>query len=168
MRGPFKADEACAKYDGRRHFPGVVMYWRGRSKKEPTNGSTTVERNTILLGALLTILGAGTFAMMGFEPAKVTALLPAFFGVVFLLLGLLALKKPAWHKPLVLAAVVLALLAFVGTAPGLARALWLLAGGAVARRAAAVEQAITAVLCLGYVGRALKAFLAARRVGQSA
>ncbi len=128
-------------------------------------------RNTILLGALLTILGTGTFALMGFSSTKVTALLPAFFGVVFLLIGLLAEKKLAWRRPLVHAAAALAFLAFLGTATGLAKTLWLVSGGAVSRPAAAVEQGITAVLCLGFLSRAVKSFIEARRqqrVGEGA
>ncbi len=132
--------------------------------------SAPVVKNTLLLGSLLTILGAGTFALLGFDPAKATALLPAAFGVVFLALGGVATWQPAWGQALVATAVGLAGLAFLGAAPGLWEALELLAGRDVDRPAAAVEQGIQALLCFAFVGWACKQYLDDRRhvVGEGA
>ena len=129
-----------------------------------------VAKNILLLGALLTILGVGTFAMIRFDPAKWTALLPALFGVLFLLLGGVAQKQPAWHPYLLYAAIGLALFAFFGTAEGLIETAALLVGEDVKRPAAAVEEAITAVLCAGFLGAALKGLYDTRRakVGEGA
>ncbi len=131
---------------------------------------STVIKNTILLGALLTILGTGTFAMIRFAPGKWTALIPAFFGVMFLLLGVVAQKQNAWHRPLILIAVGLALVAFLGASGGLVKTAALLAGEDVERPAAALEQAISAVLCAGFLATFLKSLIAERRtkVGEGA
>ena len=68
-------------------------------------------RLTIIFGPLLILLGAGGY--FGTGQTSVTALIPAFFGVPFLLLGLVALKdglrKHAMH-----AASLLALLGVIG------------------------------------------------------
>ena len=127
-------------------------------------------KNTILLGALLTILGAGTFALIRFDPGKWTALFPAFFGVLFLLLGFVAQKQSAWHRPLILIAIGLALFAFLGASGGLVKTAALLAGEDVERPAAALEQAISAVLCAAFLGTSLKSLVAERRtkVGEGA
>ena len=124
---------------------------------------STLVKNTILLGALLTILGTGTFAMIRFDPGKWTALIPAFFGVIFLLLGVVAQKQNAWRQPAILIAVGLALFAFLGAAGGLVKTAALLAGAEVERPAAALEQAISAVLCGGFLGTSLKSLVAERR-----
>ncbi len=124
---------------------------------------STVIKSTILLGALLTILGTGTFAMIRFDPGKWTALIPAFFGVMFLLLGVVAQKQSAWHRPVMLIAVGLALFAFLGTSGGLVETAALLAGENVERPAAALEQAISAVLCAGFLGTSLKSLVVKRR-----
>ncbi len=131
---------------------------------------STVIKNTMLLGALLTILGTGTFAMIRFAPDKWTALIPAFFGVMFLLIGVVAQKQSAWHRPLILLAVGLALFAFLGASGGLVKTAALLAGEDVERPAAALEQAISAVLCAGFLATFLKSLIAERRtkVGEGA
>ena len=127
-----------------------------------------VTKNTILLGLLLTILGTGTYALVGFLPERWTALVPAFFGVGFLGMGLVAQRRPAWRRPVVMGATALALVAFVGTAPGLVQALSVLVGAEVARPVAAMEQGIMAALCLGYIGRAAVCYADARRLRASA
>lgn len=123
----------------------------------------TSAKNILLLGALLTILGVGTFALIRFDPAKWTALLPAAFGALFLLLGGVAQKQHDWHPYLVYTAITLALFAFLGTADGLVKVTALLIGEDVERPAAALEEAITAVLCAGFLGTAVKDLVVTRR-----
>ena len=108
--------------------------------------------------------------MIRFDPGKWTALIPAFFGVVFLLLGVVAQKQSTWHQPVMFVAVGLALLAFLGASGGLVKTAALLAGEDVERPAAALEQAISAVLCAGFLGTSLKSLVAQRRtkVGEGA
>ena len=130
----------------------------------------TAAKNILLLGALLTILGLGTFALIRFDPAKWTALIPAAFGVFFLLLGGLAQKQHAWHPYLLYTAIALALFAVLGTADGLLKVAALFAGDTIERPAAALEEAISAVLCAGYLAVAVKGIVVTRRakVGESA
>ena len=127
----------------------------------------TATKNILLLGALLTILGVGTFALIRFDPAKWTALIPAAFGVLFLLLGSLAQRHRAWHPYLVYTALTLALFAFLGTADGLLKVAALMTGDDIKRPAAALEEAITAVLCVGYLGVTVKGIVETRRANVS-
>jgi len=123
----------------------------------------TVAKNTVLLGVLLTILGLGTFALLRLDPGKWTALLPAFFGILFLLLGAIAHKPVVPFRLPVYAALVLALIAVLGTAGGLIKMASLLAGSEIKRPVAAAEQAVTALLCGGFLTMALKSLLNTRR-----
>jgi hypothetical protein len=115
---------------------------------------------TIAYGMLLIALGAGFYFGTGQESA--TALIPAFFGVLVVVCGVLArqerLLKHAMH-----AAAALGLLAFLGGLPGLLRAFALFGGGEVARRNAVLEQAAMALLSLVFVVLCVKSFLDARR-----
>ena len=130
----------------------------------------TATKNILLLGALLTILGLGTFAMIRFDPAKWTALIPAAFGLFFLLLGALAQRQRTWHPYLVYTAIAVALFAVLGTADGLLKVAALFAGDTIEHPAAALEEAISAVLCAGYLAAAVKGIVVTRRanVGESA
>ena len=89
---------------------------------------------------------------------------------MFLLLGGVAQKQHAWHPYLVYTAITLALFAFLGTADGLVKVAGLLIGEDVERPAAALEEAITAVLCASFLGAAIKGIVVTRRakVGESA
>lgn len=115
---------------------------------------------TIAYGVLLIALGAGFYFGTGQE--SVTALIPAFFGVLVVLCGVLArrehLLKHAMHG-----AAALGLLAFLGGLPGLFRSFALLGGGEVARRNAVLEQAAMALLSLVFVVLCVKSFIDARR-----
>jgi hypothetical protein len=109
---------------------------------------------TIGVGAVLTLLGLGTYLA---APVSMTALIPAFFGVVLLLLGLLArnegMRKHAMH-----AAAAVALIGFFGALSSLLR-------GSLETRAgiAIFAQAAMAVLTGGFVLLAVKSFIDARR-----
>lgn len=115
-------------------------------------------RVTLIYGLLMIALGVGMY--FGTGTPSVTALIPAFFGGVFLLLGLLALKdqlrKHAMH-----AAAALALVAFVASVGVL------LARG-TAKPLAAAEQAIMALLSAGFVGLCVRSFIQARRARREA
>jgi hypothetical protein len=92
---------------------------------------------------------------------SLTALIPAAFGVVLAIAGVLArndrMRMHAMH-----AAVLVALLGFVGSARGLL-GIGTVLDGTAARPAAVVAQAIMAVLTLGYVVLAVRSFIEARR-----
>ena len=115
---------------------------------------------TISYAVLLIALGLVGF--FGFGRSSVTALIPAFFGILVLVAGLLALdekmRRHAMH-----AASVLGLLGFLGTVSGLIKFFTLISGGEVTRPAAVVSQAVMAVLSLIFFILCLKSFISARR-----
>ena len=112
------------------------------------------------VGSLLTLLGILAFTLSG--GASWTALIPAFVGIPMILLGIFARNEKA-RKHLMHAAVVLALLGFLGSIPGLIALPALLTGGEVARPTAAAVQSVMAVLCLVFVILAVRSFVQARR-----
>ncbi|MGH7457717.1 MAG: hypothetical protein ACREKN_01370 [Longimicrobiaceae bacterium] len=115
---------------------------------------------TLAFGALLIVLGLSAY--FGTGGVSVTALIPAFFGALFILLGWLAtrerLRKHAMHG-----AAALALLGVLGTARGVPAALALLGGGTVERPGAAVTQAVMFLLSLVFLLLCVRSFVAARR-----
>lgn len=119
-----------------------------------------MSRTTIWLGGILIILG--TVAYIWTQGVSVTALIPSFFGVPFLVLGLLALKESR-RKHAMHAAAALALIGLLGTAGGFAKIVTMLSGGDVERPAAAIVQSMMAALCAIFVGLSIRSFLLARR-----
>ena len=119
---------------------------------------------TIALGTgiALIVLGIAGYAFSGAE--SITALIPAFFGIVLAALGVLA-RKENLRRHMMHAASVVALLGLIGSASGIPKVLTLLSGGDVARPAAAVAQTLMALLCVGFLVPAVKSFVDARRKG---
>jgi hypothetical protein len=116
---------------------------------------------TIGLGIWLILLGLGSY--FGTERVSVTALIPAAFGVVFLVLGLLGyrdnLRKHVMH-----AAAALALIGFLGTAARLVPALLkYLRNEPIEHPIAVLATAIMAVSCAVFVWLCVRSFIAARR-----
>lgn len=114
---------------------------------------------TLLCGTLLIALGAVGYGMQDPDHHSRTALIPAGFGVVFILLGLLArkdnLRKHAMHF-----AAALGLLGF------LANVILLLlkaARGELTVSLAPICQALMAVICAVFVGLCVHSFVQARR-----
>ena len=114
---------------------------------------------TIALGAALVILGLAGYGLTG--AASLTALIPAAFGLLFVVAGVMARderkRMHAMH-----AAVVIALLGFLGSFRGLLGIGTVLDGTAV-RPAAIVAQTIMALLTLAYIVVAVRSFIQARR-----
>ena len=112
-----------------------------------------VPTTTIALGAALIVLGLGGYVLTG--AVSLTALIPAAFGVLFVLVGVLARddrkRMHAMH-----AAVVIALLGFLGSFRGLQGLGKVFDGTAV--RPAIVAQTIMALLTLGYIVIAVRWF----------
>lgn len=115
---------------------------------------------SIAFGVVLIALGAGLYFATGAEHP--TALIPAAFGVLLLVLGLVALKDRLRKHAMHLAAMV-GLLGFLGGAGmGLPKLPALLSGTAQ-RPAAVVEQLILAAVCLVFVALCVRSFIVARR-----
>jgi len=119
---------------------------------------------TMALGSLLFLVGVGFY--FGTGASSVTALIPAFLGIPIEIAGFVALRE-GWRKHAMHAAVLLALLGFLGSARGLLSLPALVSGAEVARPAAIVAQSITALLCLVFVGLAVNSFIHARRSNEA-
>ncbi len=117
---------------------------------------------TIGLGLVLIVLGLGGYFGTGRE--SWTALIPAFFGLPLLILGLIALKEHM-RKLAMHVAVVIGLLGFAGTVRGLMKLPLLLTGGELARPGAVAVQAAMAIVCFLFVVLCVWSFIKARRAG---
>ena len=118
---------------------------------------------TITFAFAYLVLGIGGFVLTG--STHKTALIPCIFGVLFLIFGLLArkdnLRKHAMH-----AAVLIALLALLGTAKALAY-LPDLFRGTSEKPAAVITQSLNAGLSILYIFLAVRSFIQARRARSS-
>ena len=121
--------------------------------------STSIACGTLLI--LIGILGYINGVMTGH--ASVTALIPAMFGIVLLLLGVFARKSEGMRKHLMHAAVIVALLGFIATAGRLVSKM-----GELTYSAAVVSQVSMALVCLLFVILGVKSFADARRSNNSA
>lgn len=111
---------------------------------------------TRLIGFLLVVLGLVGYLATG--RASVTALIPAFFGAVFLILAIAARRESA-RKHLMHAAVALALLGALG---GLGRIIPAISAGTLGRPAVLAQIAMTVIL-LVYVALGVRSFIEARK-----
>lgn len=116
--------------------------------------STSIACGTLLV--LIGILGYVNGVMT--DHASLTALIPAAFGIVLILLGVAARMREGLRKHLMHAAVVVALLGFIATAGRLVSKL-----GELSYSAAVVSQVSMALVCLLFVILAIKSFADARR-----
>ena len=120
---------------------------------------------TIAFGTALIVLGFAGFILTGSE--HYTALIPALFGVLFEVCGVLALN-PKLRMHAMHAAAMLGLLGFFGSVPGIIKSIKWAAGTAPERPAAVIAQLIMALLCVGFVVLCVMSFIQARRNRQAA
>lgn len=118
-------------------------------------------KTTIYVGVILIILGIASYVLTG--AASATALIPAFFGIVFAGLGLLANAKESMRKHVMHAALLLAVLGLIGSFGGLLSVLGVLAGGELERPSASIAQAIMAIVCIFFVIAGVRSFIDARK-----
>lgn len=114
----------------------------------------------ISFGVVMIILGVGGY--MGSGGVSYTALIPAAFGLVLLICGMIA-RDPNKRKHAMHAAVIVGLLGFLGSARGLMKLPAVLSGEPVARANAVVAQSVMAILMLIFVGLCVRSFIDARR-----
>jgi hypothetical protein len=115
---------------------------------------------TRVAGFLLVLLGVVGY--LGTGAASITALIPAFFGALFLVLALLA-RNPQMRKHVMHAAVALALIGAVAVVP---RILSGINAGEIRRPAVQSQIAMAAILAV-YVALGVKSFIDARRARRS-
>jgi uncharacterized membrane protein len=119
---------------------------------------------TLWLGIILSAMGIIGYVGSGAE--SVTALIPTFFGIPFIVLGIVA-RKEHLRKHMMHGAALLALIGFAGSVRGVSSFLSMLGGADIARPFAAIMQSLMAVLTLAFLLLAIKSFVDARR-GRSA
>lgn len=110
-------------------------------------------------GIILTVLGLGGYAFSG--GASPTALIPAAFGILFIVCGYLA-RKESMRRHAMHGAALLSLLGIIGSFKGTIAAITMLGGGVVERPQAAIAQAIMAVTCFVFLVLAVRSFVNAR------
>ena len=114
-----------------------------------------IENTTIYLGALLILISCSFFLWT----SKYTALIPLPLGLLFLLLGWLAVTKEASRKLVMHLAATLSILGAFPLFMGGPKLLRLLQGEMVERPLAAVEMSLVGGLCLIYLTLCIKYFI---------
>ncbi len=114
---------------------------------------------TLLFALAYILLGLGGFILTG--STHKTALIPCAFGILFVLFGLLAFKDKL-RKHVMHAAVLIALLAFLGTARALSH-LPELFNGTAEKPASIITQSLNAGFSILYIILAVRSFIQARR-----
>ena len=115
---------------------------------------------SIISGILLVVIGAAGYIYgMNSGTASVTALIPAFFGIVLIACGAIGTVAEGMRKHLMHLAVVVALLGFILTA---GRLVMKAATGGLEASPAVMSQGAMAVVCLIFVVLAIRTFAAAR------
>lgn len=116
---------------------------------------------SITTGIILIALGILSYILTG--AASATALIPTFFGIVFAGLGFLGNKSENMKKHAMHAALLLAILGLAGSFGGLTSMMGAIGGEMPERPAAAIGQAIMAVVCIVYLVAGVKSFIDARK-----
>lgn len=116
-------------------------------------------KTTIIFSILFTLVGILAFSLTG--AVHKTALIPTYFGIVLLVLGLLG-QKENLRKHVMHAALLVVLLALFGTARSLLK-LPSAFDGTAERPFAIYAQAVTALLAITYLALGIRSFIQARR-----
>ncbi len=114
---------------------------------------------SIISGILLILIGIAGYAFSIFDGNKsATALIPAAFGALLLILGLIAKSNEGLRKHLMHAAVIVGLIGFVIPA-------WRIISQAsnIKVSLAVLSQAAMAIVCLFFVILSVQSFISARR-----
>ena len=116
---------------------------------------------TVIYAVILILLGLIGYFATG-QSSK-TALIPAAFGIIVLIFGLLAFKQ-ALRKMAMHAVSLLSLLGFLGGVRGIPGVFGLLTAGETARPAAAISQTFMSIISLVFLLICIKSFIDARRL----
>jgi hypothetical protein len=117
---------------------------------------------TLIVAVLLIALGVIGFVGTGSE--HYTALIPAAFGLLLGIFGMLSLSADAGRRKIFMHInVTLGLLGFLGTVMGLIQWFQMLAGATLKNPPATESKAIMAIICLVYVALCVRSFIAARK-----
>lgn len=115
---------------------------------------------TIAYGIILISVGIIGYNVTGM--VSITALIPAFLGIIILVCGILA-QKESRRKLFMHIALVFGLLGLLGTASALPSLFTMLGGEEVTRPGAVIGKSVTAILSLIFLLIGVKSFVDARR-----
>ena len=116
-------------------------------------------KSTIWYGVLLILIGV--IAYVATSMASVTALIPSFFGLVFVAIGSLG-RNERFAKSSLIAALVLAVLGLFGSLSGIPQVITIIGGGDVARPAASIARAVMAIVLIAMTFTLVRGLRAAR------
>lgn len=114
----------------------------------------------IVTGAVLVLLGVGFYA--GVPPHSITALIPAFLGVLIAILGVVARNEKA-RRHAMHGAMLFGVIGILGSLMGVSNWLKIVQGQQVARPHAALEQFLMLVVCGVFLTMCINSFVKARR-----
>lgn len=117
-------------------------------------------KSTTWFGIVLIVVGVVAYVITGM--ASVTALIPAFFGIVLVALGVMG-RTDRLQKPSLYAALVVAVLGLFGSVSGIPQVITYLSGADIARPAASITRAIMALILLVLVAVLARSVVAIRR-----
>jgi hypothetical protein len=123
-------------------------------------GEMTVAPVAIGLGIILVVMGVGGYVGADPDHKSMTALIPTWFGLAFLILGLLALKDQ-YRKHAMHLAAALGVLGVIGGA--MRPASKLVNGESLQMTTPTILQLSMMILCAVFVGLCVRSFIAARR-----
>lgn len=109
------------------------------------NAGTSAFMLGIVLGIVLVVVGAGAYVLSDF--ASVTALIPAIFGVLIAVLGVIG-RRTDRHRLAAYGIGLLAVLGVLGSTRGIPDIIAFLSGESVDSTIAAVSQGAMIVICL--------------------
>jgi uncharacterized membrane protein len=119
-------------------------------------------QTTISVGMVLVLLGVSGY--LGTGRASVTALIPAFFGIVLIILGVVAARSSQRGRMIAMhIAAVVGLLGIIGPAMQALPKLGALFAGEAERPVAIVMQLLMMVISAVFVALCVRSFIAARR-----
>lgn len=113
---------------------------------------------SVVFGSLLVMIGAIGYVLT--DMVSITALIPSFFGLVIIILGVVA-YTPSRRKLAMHLAMGVALLGILGSASGLVGLLRSVGG--TAPGAADISRSLMAVSLVVYLAMGIRSFVAARR-----
>ena len=119
-----------------------------------------IQKTTYFYAFALILIGLIGYIITSAQ--SITALIPAFFGVVVLIFAIWS--KNEKRKPLAMHIVSgLALVGFLATVSGIVKVVSMLGGEEIARPAASISQAVMALVSAGYLSVSITSFVSARK-----
>ncbi len=119
-----------------------------------------MSRLTVIVGIVLLALGIGGY--FGTHAVSVTALIPAAFGVLYIILGMIGQRNPAARMHVMHFAAMLSLAGVGGNISAIVNLLRMAGGAEVAHPTAVILRVIMAAICAFHLIAAIRSFVLAR------